>query len=162
MPRERHEKPLGSPYEYALNLLTARPYTTRNLKRKLVQKQFPPAEIDATVERLTSSGLLDDSRYAEQFARGRLIGPGSSKRRIRQQLFQRGIPATVADPAIDRIIEDESIDLEAVIEKDARKKLASLGNLEAPVIKRRLYAHLARRGYDIDEINAVMKKLLKA
>ena len=151
---------MPSAYDYALNLLTARPYTTRNLKRKLVQKGYA-ADADATIERLTASGLLDDKRYAEQFARGRLIGPGSSKRRIRQQLYQRGIPNAIADHAIDRVIEDESIDLDAVIEKDARKKLGSLCTLEPPVIKRRLYSHLARRGYNVDEINAVMKKLLK-
>jgi regulatory protein len=127
-----------------------------------VQREYFAGDIDSTIERLTSAGLLDDSRYAEQFARGRLMGPGASKRRIRQQLFQRGIPNAIADPAIDRVVDDESIDLEAVIEKVARKKLASLGSLEPPVIKRRLYSHLARRGYDIDEINAVMKKLLKA
>jgi regulatory protein len=152
----------ASAYETALNLLTARPYTARNLKRKLAQKGFAGADIDAAIERLLANGLLDDKRYAEQFARGRLLGPGSSRRRIRQQLFQRGIPGDVADAAIESVIAEESIDLAAVIEKDARKKLASLAGLEPFVIRRRLYSHLARRGYDVDEINSVMKKVLKA
>ena len=151
-----------SAHDYALNLLTARPYTARNLKRKLIQKKFPASDVEEAMERLLRSGLLDDARYAAQFARGRLLGPGASKRRIRQQLFQRGISADIADPAIQSVVEDESIDLDAVVEKDARKKLATMGNLEPFVVKRRLYAHLARRGYDIDEINAVLKKVLKA
>lgn len=151
-----------SAYETALNLLTARPYTKRNLRRKLVQKEFPPAEVDAAIERLVGNGILDDNRYAAQFARGRLLGPGSSRRRIRQQLFQRGIGGEIADAAIESVVHEESVDLEAVIEKDARKKLASLSGLEPVVIKRRLYSHLARRGYDIDEINAVMKKVMRA
>ena len=151
-----------SAYDYALNLLTARPYTARNLRRKLAQKGFAPDDADSAVVRLIGNGLLDDSLYAAQFARGRLLGPGASKRRIRQQLYQRGIPGNVADAAIENVIEDESIDLEAVVEKDARKKLASLAGLEQPIIRRRLYAHLARRGYNIDEINSVMKKVLKA
>ena len=150
-----------SSYEYALNLLTARQYTARNLRRKLVQKGFSAIDVDATIDRLIANGLLDDARYAAAFARGKLLGPGASKRRIRQQLYQRGIPNEVSDAAIETVIADESVDLEAVIEKDARKKLASLGSLEPPIIKRRLYSHLARRGYDIDEINAVMKKVLK-
>jgi len=150
----------ASAYEIALNLLTARPYTIRNLRRKLVQKEFAPDEVDAAIERLVGNGILDDSRYAAQFARGRLLGPGSSRRRIRQQLFQRGIGGEIADAAIESVIDEESVDLEAVIEKDARKKLASLSGLEPVVIKRRLYSHLARRGYDIDEINVVMKKVL--
>jgi regulatory protein len=151
-----------SAYDHALNLLTARPYTARNLRRKLVQKGFAPSEIDATMQRLLGNGLLDDARYATQFARGKLLGPGSSRRRIRQQLFQRGIPGELADSAIDSVIEEEAVDLEAVVEKDARKKLASLAGLDPLVVKRRLYAHLARRGYDLDEINAVLKKVMKA
>jgi regulatory protein len=151
-----------SAYDYALNLLTASQYTARNLRRKLVQKGFAADDADATIERLIGNALLDDTRYAAAFARGKLLGPGASKRRIRQQLYQRGIPGDVADAAIESVIEDESIDLEAVVEKDARKKLASLGGLEPPIIRRRLYAHLARRGYNIDEINSVMKLVLKA
>lgn len=160
--RERvANREMASAYEHALKLLTARQYTARNLRRKLAQKGFAAEVADAAIERLTANGLLDDARYAATFGRGKLLGPGASKRRIRQQLYQRGIPNDVADAAIDAVIEDESVDLEAVIEKDARKKLASLGGLEPPIIKRRLYSHLARHGYDIDEINAVMKKVLK-
>ncbi len=150
-----------SSYEVALTLLTARQYTARNLRRKLVQKGFATDDADATIERLVANGLLDDARYAAAFARGKLLGPGASKRNIRQQLYQRGIQNDVAEAAIESVIEDESVDLQAVVEKDARKKLASLGSLEPPIIRRRLYAHLARRGYNIDEINAVMKKVLK-
>src|SRR4029078_3687132 len=138
-------------YEVALTLLTARQYTARNLRRKLVQKGFPAEDVDAASDELMGNGVLDDARYAAAFARGKLLGPGASKRRIRQQLYQRGIPNEVSDTAIETVIADESVDLEAVIEKDARKKLASLGSLEPPIIKRRLYSHLARRGYDIDE-----------
>lgn len=148
-------------YDYALNLLTARPYTVRNLRRKIVQKGFPAADADSTIDRLVANGLLDDARYAEQFARNRLLGPGASRRRIRQQLFQRGISGDVADAAIAAVIDEEAVDLASVIEKDARKKLASLSGLEPVVIRRRLYAHLARRGYNVDEINAVMKKMMK-
>jgi regulatory protein len=151
----------ASAYDHALNLLTARAYTARNLRRKLVQKGFAAADADAAIERLLGNGLLDDSRYAAQFARGRLLGPGASRRRIRQQLYQRGIPAELADSAIETVIQEEWVDLDAVVEKDARKKLASLAGLDPLVIKRRLYAHLARRGYDLDEINAVLKKVMK-
>lgn len=149
-----------SAYEHALNLLTARAYSARNLRRKLAQKGFPSADVEATIDRLLGNGLLDDSRYAQQFARGRLLGPGASTRRIQQQLYQRGIQREVADAAIGSVIEEESVDLDAVIEKDARKKIATLSGLDLLVLKRRLYAHLARRGYGPDEINAVLKKVM--
>ena len=126
----------ASAYDYALNLLTARQYTARNLRRKLVQKGFGADDANSAIERLLANGLLDDRRYAEQFVRGRLLGHGggASKRRIRQQLYQRGIAGDVADAAIESVIEEEAVDLGAVIDKDARRKLASLAGLE-PLVK---------------------------
>ena len=49
----------------------------------------------------------------------------------------------------------------AVIERVAKKKLAQLGDLEPLVLRRRLFAFLARRGYDLDEIKAVVTRLAR-
>jgi len=46
-----------------------------------------------------------------------------------------------------------------VIERVARKKLAQLGDLEPVVLRRRLFAFLARRGYDLDEIKRMVALL---
>lgn len=151
-----------SPYDYALNLLSARPYSERNMRRKLMRKEFPAADVQSVIERLLASGLLDDKRYAEQFARGRLLGAGSSKLRLRQQLYSRGIPGELASAAIEGVIEDEDVDLEAIIEKAARKKVASMAGLDSTVVRRRLYGHLARAGYTPDMIREAMKKVLGA
>ncbi|HZJ01569.1 MAG TPA: regulatory protein RecX, partial [Gemmatimonadaceae bacterium] len=62
-----------NPYEYALNLLTARAYTTRDLTRKLTQKGFEKPAIDETIDRLAGNGLLNDEKFAEEFARQRLV-----------------------------------------------------------------------------------------
>jgi regulatory protein len=42
------------------------------------------------------------------------------------------------------------------VEEAARKKLRSLVGLEPAVQRRRLYAFLARRGYDLDDIRAAI------
>ncbi|MFL5558330.1 MAG: hypothetical protein ACJ794_06860 [Gemmatimonadaceae bacterium] len=44
----------------------------------------------------------------------------------------------------------------------ATKKLAQLGDLEPLVLRRRLFAFLARRGYDLDEIKSVVSRLVSA
>ena len=49
--------------------------------------------------------------------------------------------------------------LGAVIERVAKKKLLQLGDLDPLVLRRRLFAFLARRGYDLDEIKAVVTRL---
>ena len=146
-------------YNYALNLLSARPYATRALHRKLIQKEYTAADADDAIRRLVSAGLLDDEKYAEQYARSKILGTGASKRRLTQELYRKGIRGDVATNAIANVIADEEIDTAAVIDRVARKKLAQLGDLEPLVLRRRLFAFLARRGYDVDEIKRIVSLL---
>jgi len=148
-----------SPYDYALNLLAARPYATRALHRKLIQKEYPAADADDAIRRLVDNGLLNDEKYAEQYARSKIVSTGASKRRLTQDLYRKGIKGDVASTAIANVIADEEIDTAVVIEQVARKKLAQLGDVEPLVLRRRLFAFLARRGYDVDEIKSVVGRL---
>jgi regulatory protein len=150
-----------TPYNRALDLLSARPYTVRQLRRKLIQKEVPAAEADAVVQRLIGAGLLDDARYALAYARSKLVGQGSSVRRIGQDLARKGVSSEVARDAIAAVIVDEEVDTRAVIQRVARKKLASMGDLEPIVLRRRLFAFLARRGYELDEIREAVAAIGK-
>jgi regulatory protein len=148
-----------SAYNYALNLLAARPYSTHTLRRKLIQKEYEAADADEAIRRLVDNGLLNDARYAEQYARSRILTTGASKRRLQQELYRKGIKGELATTAIANVIEQEDIDPAAVVERVARKKLAQLGDLEPLVLRRRLFAFLARRGYDLEEIKGVVSRL---
>ena len=146
-------------YDYALTLLSARPYASQALHRKLIQKQYSAADADGAIRRLVDSGLLDDAKYAEQYARSKILATGASKRRLTQDLYRKGIKGDVATNAIANVIEQEEIDTAVVIERAARKKLAQLGELEPLVLRRRLFAYLARRGYEVDEIKVIVARL---
>jgi regulatory protein len=148
-------------YNYALNLLSARPYSTSALYRKLIQKKYSVADADDAIRRLVDNGLLDDAKYAEQYARSKILSTGSSKRRLQQDLYRKGIKGDIATTAIANVLEQEEIDPAVVIERVAKKKLAQLGDLEPLVLRRRLFAFLARRGYDVDEIKAVVGRLVR-
>lgn len=148
-----------TPYNRALDLLSQRPYTARDLRRKLVQKEVPADEADAVIERLTEAGLIDDAKYALAYARSKMLGSGASRRRIKQDLTRKGVKGDVASEAVEQVIVDEEVDTKAVIERAARKKLASMGDLEPLVLRRRLFAFLARRGYDPDEILEVTRAI---
>ena len=147
-------------YEYALNLLSARAYSERNLRRKLVQKEFDPEEIDATMERLTASKLLDDTKFAAEYARQKLVVGGSSARRVEQELQKKGIGREQAKEAIGTVVGDESVDEGASAEKAARKKFKSLSGLEPDVQRRRLFGFLARRGFDLDDVKRAVAKVI--
>jgi len=147
-------------YNYALNLLSARPYAIKALHRKLIQKEYTTADADDAIRRLVDNGLLNDEKFAEQYARSKMLSTGASKRRLTQDLYRKGIKGDVAAAAIGNVIADEEIDTAALIEQVARKKLTQLGDLEPLVLRRRLFGFLARRGYDVDEIKAVVARLI--
>ena len=146
-------------YNYALNLLAARPYASRALHRKLIQKKYSAADADDVIRRLVDNGLLNDERFAEEYARSKMLSTGASKRRLAQDLYRKGIKGDVATNAITNVIDQDEIDPAVVIERVARKKLAQLGDLEPVVLRRRLFGFLARRGYDLDEIKGIVSRL---
>jgi regulatory protein len=153
-------KPKRSTYDRALDMLEARARGVAELRRLLIRKGEPEAEVDATIERLRASGLLDDANYARQVTRSKALGAGLSKRRIQQELAKRGVAREISDDAIDEVFEDESIDEEVSIERVARKKLRMLTKVDEPTRRRRLYGFLARRGYDSDDIQRVLERVI--
>ena len=145
------------PYEYSLDLLSARAYTARNLRRKLVQRKFDPAEVEATVERLIANGLLDDRKFAMEFARQKLVHGGKSRRRVEQELALKGIPSATIQAALDDVADEETIDPAKAIERLMAKKLQSLAGLERIVQRRRMFGFLARRGFDHADVKRAIE-----
>lgn len=143
----------------ALNMLAARARSSRDLRRQLVRKGEPPELVELAIGRLVANGLLDDAMYARQLARSKVLGPGHSRRRLQQEMFRRGVDRDVADEAIAEVFAEDEVDEGAIVERVARKKLRSLARLDPETRRRRLYAFLARRGYDLDDIRDVLSGL---
>jgi regulatory protein len=149
-----------STYERALDMLEARARAVTELRRLLIKKGEPPEDVDAAIERLRTTGLLDDANFARQLTRSKALGGGHSRRRIQQELAKRGVARDVSNEAVEEVFEDEGIDEAATIERVARKKLRTLGGVDLATQKRRLFGFLARRGYNSDAIARVLRVVL--
>ena len=145
-------------YDRALNLLSFRARSARELRRRLIQKGEAADRVDKVIERLRELGLLDDAEFARQLVRSK-VSAGASRRRVHQELFRRGVAREVADEAVTEVLEDEGISDADTIERVARKKWKTLDGLDAATRRRRLYAFLARRGYDADDVSRVIRLL---
>ena len=146
-------------YEQALRLLEYRARSAAELRRALLRKGASAGEVDAAIEKLRDQKLIDDDDFARQFARNRVAGPGASRRRIVQELSRKGIAREVADRAIEQLREQDGLDPADGIHRVARKKWSSLAKLDDFTRRRRLYAFLARRGFDPDEIRDALQRL---
>ena len=98
------------------------------------------------LERLTARGLLDDRRFATQYAAVRLAR-GRGPARLLVDLLAQGVDRRLADEAVRRALEDEAVDPEIEMRAVAVKRARQLAHLPPVVRKRRLLAYLVRRGY---------------
>jgi regulatory protein len=147
-------------YDRGIDILAVRPRASADLRRTLIKKGDRAASVDQAIARLQAAGFLDDDQFARQFARAKALGAGASKRRIEQELRRRGVAGTAATRAIEDTFRDEQIDDQTSIERVATKKLRMLSRLDPATQRRRLYAFLARRGYDSDTIGATVRRLV--
>ncbi len=147
-------------YDRAVGMLAAQGRSAKELRRRLLLKGARAEHADAAVARLTEAGFLDDAEFARQVARSRVAGRGDSRRRVAQVLAQKGVARDVVDEAVAEVFADEGVDEDALVEAAARKRVRTLGAVDAATRRRRLYAFLARRGHDGSAIRRVMDRVL--
>jgi regulatory protein len=148
-------------YDRAMMMLAARGRAAAELERLLIRKGEDARVVAMVIERLTAAGFLDDHAFARQFARSKSTS-GVSRRRIEQELGRKGIDRNAAAEAVAETFAEEQVDESVAIDRAAEKKLRTLGKADDQTRRRRLYAYLARRGFDVDAINAVVGRLGRA
>ena len=148
-----------STYDRALTLLEFRPTSVAELRRKLLQKGEPAEEVERVIVRLLDQKLLDDAEFARQFARSKVLNAGASRWRIVQELRRKGVARELADQAVETLEAAEGIDPSETVHRVAKKKWQSLAKLDDFTRRRRLYAFLARRGFNPDEIRGALNAL---
>jgi regulatory protein len=144
--------------EAALKLLERTRRTRRDLERRLKEKDFDAATIASTLDRLTEVGLIDDVEYARAWLAGRWGRKPSGWRRLVQELRAKGISEEDAERARELLSErgsaPDEVGSAAKLVAQARKRYA---RLEPQAQRQRLYALLARRGYDGDVIRRALE-----
>jgi len=143
-------------FDKAVALLAARARSVRDLQLRLRRAGAAAPLVAKAVERLSALRLLDDEAYARNLARSRAMGGGVSRRRIGQELQRRGVARDVADDAVEETLADVGLDEDAAAMAIARRRVRALRSLDVRKQRQRLYAFLARRGYDGAVISRVV------
>lgn len=161
----RTRRPAGEPpstdldacREAALRLLERTRRTRADLARRLAERGFAGATVAEVLDRLDGVGLVDDAEYARAFLAGRWGRRPSGWRRLQQELRARGI--TDADVLEARALveqRDGTVDEVAAARKLVAQAARRYAKLEPRVRSQRLYALLARRGFDGDVIRRAL------
>lgn len=129
-------------------------HTEKALYEKLLRGGFPQRESEKVIARLKEVGLLDDRRYAENYA-NRLIDNNVSKREALQKMLLKGVPYDMAKSVLEETETDELSQIKNIIEKKYRTKLT----LENGVQK--VYAALVRKGFSYDAVKTALKTYIE-
>jgi regulatory protein len=149
---------LEGAHRAALRALARRAHARVDLRRRLLQKQHPPAAADGALARLAAYGLLDDARFAQDYARAK-AARGRGPARLVRDLLAQGVERRVAEAAVRTALAADGVDPEAALRAVAEKRARQLEGLPAAVRKRRLVAFLARRGFQGPEVRSIIEAL---
>lgn len=143
----------------ALGALARRSRSRREIELMLQRQGVGSGDIQQVVAGLTRAGHLDDARVAAAFVRSRMASSGASVWLLRRDLARKGIARDTADEAISAVMSEESVSEAEVARREAEKKMRSLARLERNVARRRLAAHLQRRGFSGSVVSDLVREL---
>lgn len=167
-------------YESALNFLSYRPRSAREVELRLRKKGYTPEQISDVMERLRRMGYVDDREFARFWVSNRMSFSPRGPRLLRSELRQKGVPSEVVDEVLSEHTDSqaalqeqaEEVGVEYGMSEEpapgtdlanalalARKRMRTYGNLDPQVARRRLSGFLARRGYGYDVIDGVLKRV---
>jgi len=149
---------LEAAHRAALRALARRAHARFDLRRRLLQKQHPPAAVDAALDRLSAAGLLNDAEFALDYAAAK-ARRGRGPTRLVRDLQSQGVDRRVAEEAVRTSLASEGVDPARAVRALAEKRAKQLAALPPVVRKRRLVAFLVRRGFTGGEVREVVESL---
>jgi regulatory protein len=131
-------------YDRALNLISHRARSIREMEDYLRRKDYDEAIRHTVISRLSERGYLNDESFAQAWVEHRRALRNFSKRRLQQELRQKGLSADI----IARALSTEDVDERGVL-KDLILKKRRLAKYQDD---EKLTAYLARQGFNYSDI----------
>ena len=145
-------------YDYAIKAVGRRMRTIAELKRLMRGRVEPgesgEAKIDVVIARLKEQRYLNDTSYAASYARLRQENQSFGKRRVRQDLVQKGVHAEVIGKTLDAAYDD-------VNEEELARRHLERKRIQKPANDKeaaRVIRMLVRAGFSTGVIFRILKK----
>ena len=147
-------------YRHALDkavaALAARACSRKEIEGKLLRIGYRPCTVEMVLYKLEREHLLDDADFARQWVEARCKKLG--RRRIAQELRQKGISAEQTDEALKHVDEEEQLACAASL---ASKALGRAKSGEDPrKTAQRIIAAIVRRGYGYDVARKALQQVM--
>lgn len=160
-----NESQFGKLYARSLEYSMVRPRSTKEVRDYLWRKTqttkykskktgeilersgVSPNTADRVLEKLLSRGYIDDEKFTKYWIENRFLKKGTSTRRLKQELSQKGIDREIISKALGESSRNDIDELQKVI----AKKRARYPD------EQKFKQYLARQGFNFDDINRVLE-----
>jgi regulatory protein len=147
-------------YEAAQHALMRRPHSVSEMKKLLERRATSKVLAHVVLARLSENGMIDDSRYAQQFTRQRTEIRRQGKYRIARDLRARGVPDSHIEAALSESA-DPDAERAAVRHRILRKLKLTRGEITDNKIAS-LYRSLLRAGFPSETVHRELHALTHA
>lgn len=142
----------------AVRLLAAKPRSVRELRERLLEKEWTNAAIvDEVLAKLKEYDYVNDEQFAKGLASSKLRQKPVGKRRLQQTLSQKKLEKETIEKTIETVY--EATPEGEVIERAIKKRLRQKGKPETREDSKKFYDYLMRQGFSYDLISAKMREI---
>jgi regulatory protein len=146
--------------EYALKSLASRMRSVRDLRRLMKMRAEPgdagEAAMDAVIGRLKELNYLNDPRFAADYTRLRKENERHGRRRVQQDLMQKGVGSELVQTTLAAAYDDED-ETALVRAYIVRKRMKAPSGVNAQKETARVMGRLARAGFSTGAIFKVLR-----
>jgi len=161
IPREINpEKARQKTFDRAVNLLTYKARSIKELRERLLEKDWTTEQIvDEVIEKLKSYGYLNDEVFAKSLASSQLRQKPIGKRLLQQKLSQKKLDKETVENALEKAFEETPED--ELIDRAIAKRLRLKGKPTTREDAKKFYDYLLRQGFAYDLVSNKMREISK-
>jgi regulatory protein len=142
----------------ALRLLSFKPRSRDELRRRLQIKKYPSELVEEVIGLLTRQGLLNDEKFAKLMVDSLVHSRPTGRRQMAIELKKKGLSSELINKTLEEAGEYD--------EKKAARDLvfsrfSKMTGVSRETKKSRLYGFMRRRGFSNDVIFSVLTDLFK-
>ncbi|KQC11046.1 MAG: hypothetical protein APR62_10735 [Smithella sp. SDB] len=144
----------------AFRLLSLRPYSEKELEKKLREKGFPAVVVKETLEKLHDLKYLNDESFAKSLARNLAVNKLWGNKKIIASLRGKGLTTELIELSIEKAREElsEEATIEILIKKKAAKRKSAALDVKE---KQKIFQALMGRGFPPGLILDKLRKIKK-
>ena len=140
----------------AVELLSYRPRSEAEIRKRLSEKGFNPSDIEEVMGRLRANGLVNDESFAHTWADNRATFRPRSRRLVAAELRQKGVAEETIEQTIDELPDDGDLAYQS-----AQRYARRLEGLEWEDFRKKLGGHLGRKGFSYEVVAEVTRRIWK-